>query len=1098
MPAKKIQSTVRHASAAHIPKAAQAPKANRLVIAVRSVCQRLGTGLATAAPLIALSTIPNIAQADAVIHVTPSAAGVNNGDGCSLVEAIVNANNNAAIFSECTAGSGADTIVLAGNTYSYDTAFGATYGGTQSALPFITSDITIEGNGATIQRTNGNMRILDIGQAGNLTLNSSVITGGNSDSRGGGILNSATLTINDSTISNNQAATWGGGVYNFGDGSLTVNSSTISGNTAIESGGIESAGGMLTINNSTVTGNSVTGPGGGGVYLWNGATATLNRTIVAGNSAAAGAEIYLQNGTLNLNNSNVLGHSGLTNALAFAGFTPPAGSDVIATSNGGQSTALTSILNTTLADNDGPTPTHALVSGSPAIDLISTTDPNCNPGSTFDQRGAPRASGINAGGSACDAGAFEFNSVVFSIYTVTAAPGAGNGTITPPSQDVIEGSDATFEVIPSTGWSVDTVTGDFCAPEPSIGNEWVAENITQACAVTANFSQDTFNVTTTVAAGQGDITPPSQNVAFGGTAGFTVTPDIGWSVDDVIGDSCTPASVGGTAWEATNIQDICAVEASFVINSYTVTAETGAGEGSINPGSQDVDHGSDATFTVIPDTGWSVTSVTGDTCDPLLDSGDQWVAADITQACAVTANFAEDSFELTADVVAGEGSISPATQNVVFDGTASFIVEPDTGWSIDSVVGDPCNPAPTSGDEWQATNIQANCSVEASFVINSYTVTADVGAGEGSIDPGSQNVEHGSDATFTVTPDTGWSVTTVTGDSCNPLLDSGVQWIAAGITEACAVTANFAEDTFTIGGTVSGLAGAGLVLKNNDGDDLAIDEDGDFTFAAELVDGSDYNVTVPSQPTSPSQTCIVTNGEGTLAGSNVTDIVVNCTTNSFTVGGNLTGLALGSSVTLQNNGGDDLIISTNGDFTFTTALDDLNDYAVTIASQPTGQSCSIENGAGTLAGANVENVAVACVTLELGLSLNGIQFADLDPGETDEQTLVLTNIGPVNLVIETFGAPGAPFGFSAGDCTPLPLTLGPDESCTVMLSFTPTSGGTFDDQLSIVSNAPSSPNQIGLSGSSARPPIPVPTLGPLALLLLTLSMLVLGIRLTRA
>ena len=88
MPASKSQSTVRHASTAHIPKAAQAPKANPLVIAVRSVCQRLGTGLATAAPLIALSTMPSIAHADAVIHVTPGAAGVNNGDGCSLVLAI--------------------------------------------------------------------------------------------------------------------------------------------------------------------------------------------------------------------------------------------------------------------------------------------------------------------------------------------------------------------------------------------------------------------------------------------------------------------------------------------------------------------------------------------------------------------------------------------------------------------------------------------------------------------------------------------------------------------------------------------------------------------------------------------------------------------------------------------------------------------------------------------------------------------------------------------------------------------------------------------------------------------------------------------------
>jgi hypothetical protein len=77
-------------------------------------------GLGTAALLLALSGAPTPAHA-ATITVTPGAAGVNDGDGCSLVEAIINANDGAATHAECVAGSaGADTIVLAGNTYSYD------------------------------------------------------------------------------------------------------------------------------------------------------------------------------------------------------------------------------------------------------------------------------------------------------------------------------------------------------------------------------------------------------------------------------------------------------------------------------------------------------------------------------------------------------------------------------------------------------------------------------------------------------------------------------------------------------------------------------------------------------------------------------------------------------------------------------------------------------------------------------------------------------------------------------------------------------------------------------------------------------------------
>lgn len=82
--------------------------------------------------------------------------------------------------------------------------------------------------------------------------------------------------------------------------------------------------------------------------------------------------------------------------------------------------------------------------------------------------------------------------------------------------------------------------------------------------------------------------------------------------------------------------------------------------------------------------------------------------------------------------------------------------------------------------------------------------------------------------------------------------------------------------SFTIGGTVSGLVGSGLVLQNNGGDDLAIAANGAFTFATALPDGSSYAVSVLSQPGDPGQSCTVGNGSGSLAGANVTDVSVNC------------------------------------------------------------------------------------------------------------------------------------------------------------------------------------------------------------------------------
>jgi hypothetical protein len=81
---------------------------------------------------------------------------------------------------------------------------------------------------------------------------------------------------------------------------------------------------------------------------------------------------------------------------------------------------------------------------------------------------------------------------------------------------------------------------------------------------------------------------------------------------------------------------------------------------------------------------------------------------------------------------------------------------------------------------------------------------------------------------------------------------------------------------YLIGGTVSGLAGSGLVLQNNGGDDLEIGADGAFAFATKLLDGTSYSVTVASQPSNPDRACTVSNGLGVLNGADITDVQVTC------------------------------------------------------------------------------------------------------------------------------------------------------------------------------------------------------------------------------
>src|SRR6202041_2920610 len=81
---------------------------------------------------------------------------------------------------------------------------------------------------------------------------------------------------------------------------------------------------------------------------------------------------------------------------------------------------------------------------------------------------------------------------------------------------------------------------------------------------------------------------------------------------------------------------------------------------------------------------------------------------------------------------------------------------------------------------------------------------------------------------------------------------------------------------------------------------------------------------------------------------------------NFTVGGTISGLSSGASVTLLDNGGDAYKATANGKFTFTTSLATGATYSVTVGTQPTGETCTVTLGSGTVGSANVTNVAVAC------------------------------------------------------------------------------------------------------------------------------------------
>jgi hypothetical protein len=182
---------------------------------------------------------------------------------------------------------------------------------------------------------------------------------------------------------------------------------------------------------------------------------------------------------------------------------------------------------------------------------------------------------------------------------------------------------------------------------------------------------------------------------------------------------------------------------------------------------------------------------------------------------------------------------------------------------------------------------------------------------------------------------------------------------------------------YKVGGTITGLTGTGLVLQLNGGSDLQQQAAGAFEFQPELTTGTAYTVSVKSQPNGPAQTCVVSNGSGSISHTTVIDIVITCSTNTYKVGGSVTGLK-GSGLTLLFGDGTSLRIGADGPFQAPQIALSGTTYSVTLAAQPTGpdQNCSIANGSGTIAGSDITNVQVSCAVIPISSAVLNMTAVD--------------------------------------------------------------------------------------------------------------------------
>lgn len=161
-----------------------------------------------------------------------------------------------------------------------------------------------------------------------------------------------------------------------------------------------------------------------------------------------------------------------------------------------------------------------------------------------------------------------------------------------------------------------------------------------------------------------------------------------------------------------------------------------------------------------------------------------------------------------------------------------------------------------------------------------------------------------------------------------------------------------------VGGTITGLNSAGLVLSNGGSTVSPAPTDKTFVFPVQVAIRAPYDVTVATSP--PRQQCKVFNGTGIAGAAPVTIVAVTCSSSAFTVGGTVNGL-VGSSVVLTNGSEQVTVAAGTGTFTFPTKIIDQAAYGVAVLTQPTnGQICTVTNSSAFI-NDNVTNVTVTCI-----------------------------------------------------------------------------------------------------------------------------------------
>ena len=359
-------------------------------------------------------------------------------------------------------------------------------------------------------------------------------------------------------------------------------------------------------------------------------------------------------------------------------------------------------------------------------------------------------------------------------YVVNASCG-NNGLVTPiGATSYFYNENGVYTVTANEGYYISSVTIDGNTTNYTQADGMNSYTYTFAFTglnavdhtISATFAPYQYTITVTTPT-HGTIAPGTSTYNYNESPVFTITPAAGYGIVNVTVDGNSVGAVSTYTFPALRADHTLA--ATFAQYQYTITASAGNG-GTISPvGTSNLVSGGNQTYTITPATGYHVSDVYVDGAS--VGAVTSYTFSNVTANHTIFAAFAANEYTVTVNQPT-HGVITPGTTTVLYNATPTFVITPNTGYSVTAITLNGTNVMS------QATNnngvytytlpaVTANATLTATTTIKSYTITATAGSNGSISNSGATTVNFGGNASYTITPSAGYVVDNVTVDDMN-------------------------------------------------------------------------------------------------------------------------------------------------------------------------------------------------------------------------------------------------------------------------------------------------------------------------------------------